>query len=90
MNKIEIVKKAFSFDTPLEERKEYLSGDYQFVDSIGSPPQDIYRLRVIPLVWKRARAEPRSSLRESLRCLRAIPDRRSCLRPLERFSPSDR
>ena len=40
MNKIEIVKKAFSFDTPLEERKEYLSDDFQFVDSVGSPPTD--------------------------------------------------
>jgi len=40
MNKIEIVKKAFSFDTPPEERKEYYSDDYQFVDSVGSPPQD--------------------------------------------------
>jgi predicted ester cyclase len=40
MNKIEIVKKAFSFDTPPEEQKEYLSDDYQFVDSVGSPPED--------------------------------------------------
>jgi predicted ester cyclase len=40
MNKIEIVKKAFSFDTPLEERKAYLSDDFQYVDSVGSPPQD--------------------------------------------------
>ena len=40
MNKIEIVKKAFSFDTPPEEREAYFSDDYQFVDSVGSPPED--------------------------------------------------
>jgi predicted ester cyclase len=40
VNKIEIVKKAFSYDTPPEEQSEYLTDDYQFVDSVGSPPMD--------------------------------------------------
>jgi len=40
MDKIEIVKKALSFDTPPEEQKKYISDDYQFVDSVGSPPMD--------------------------------------------------
>jgi hypothetical protein len=40
VNKIEICKKAFSFETPLEEQREYYSDDYQFVDSVGGPPMD--------------------------------------------------
>lgn len=40
MNKIEIVKKAFSYDTPPEMQREYLSDDFQFVDSVGGPPID--------------------------------------------------
>jgi hypothetical protein len=40
MNKIEIVKKAFSYDTSPEAQREYLSDGYQFVDSVGSPPMD--------------------------------------------------
>ena len=37
MNKIEIVKKAFSFDTAPEAQREYLTDDYQATDSVGSP-----------------------------------------------------
>lgn len=40
MNKIDIVKKAFSFDTPPEVQREYLTNDYQFTDSVGGPPMD--------------------------------------------------
>jgi predicted ester cyclase len=40
VNKIEIVKKAFSYDTPPEVQREYLTDDYQFTDSIGGPPMD--------------------------------------------------
>jgi predicted ester cyclase len=38
VNKIEIVKKAFNFDTPPEVQREYISDDFQFSDAIGSPP----------------------------------------------------
>jgi len=41
MNKIDIVKKAFNFDTPPEVQREYLSDDFQFTDSVGGPPMDI-------------------------------------------------
>jgi predicted ester cyclase len=41
MNKIEIVKKAFSYDSPPEVQREYISDDYQFVDSVGGPPMGI-------------------------------------------------
>ena len=38
MNKMEMVRKAISFDTPPEEAREYLRDDFQFVDSVGGPP----------------------------------------------------
>jgi predicted ester cyclase len=40
VNKIEIVKTAFNFDTPPEVQREYISDDFQFVDSVGGPPMD--------------------------------------------------
>ena len=40
VNKIEIVKKAFDIDAGTEAQREYYSDDYQFVDSVGSPPMD--------------------------------------------------
>jgi predicted ester cyclase len=40
MNKIEIVKKAFNFSTPIEEQKSYFTDDYQFSDSVGGPTMD--------------------------------------------------
>ena len=39
MNKIEVVKKAFDMKDP-EAQREYYSDDYQFTDSVGSPPMD--------------------------------------------------
>jgi len=38
MNKVDIVKTAFSFDTPDEISYGYLSDDFQWSDSVGSPP----------------------------------------------------
>ena len=38
MNKVDIVKTAFSFDTPDEISYGYLSDDFQWSDSMGSPP----------------------------------------------------
>jgi predicted ester cyclase len=40
MNKIEIVKKAFNFSTPVEEQKTYYADDYQASDATGSPTMD--------------------------------------------------
>jgi predicted ester cyclase len=40
VNKIEIVKKAFNFDTPRDEAEGYLSDDYQWSDSMGNPPMN--------------------------------------------------
>jgi hypothetical protein len=38
MNKIELVKSAFSLDDP--DRVSYLSDDFQWTDELGSPPMD--------------------------------------------------
>jgi predicted ester cyclase len=40
MNKIDIVKTAFSFDTPPEVSRGYLADDFQWSDSNGSPPMN--------------------------------------------------
>ena len=40
MNKVDIVKLAFNLDTPPEVSYGHLADDYQWVDSIGSPPMD--------------------------------------------------
>jgi len=40
VNKIEIVKKAFSYEIPPDEQRKYYSDDYQFVDSVGGAPMD--------------------------------------------------
>jgi predicted ester cyclase len=40
MNKIDIVKTAFNFDTPPEVSNGYLSDDFQWSDSVGSPPMN--------------------------------------------------
>jgi len=37
MNKIDIVRKAFNFSTPIAEQKRYLSDDFEFSDSVGGP-----------------------------------------------------
>lgn len=39
MNRIEIVRKAFSFPTP-DESGTLLSDDFQSTDEVGSPPMD--------------------------------------------------
>jgi predicted ester cyclase len=41
MNKIDIVKKAFNFDSPPEVQREYLTDDFQYTNSVGEPPMDI-------------------------------------------------
>jgi predicted ester cyclase len=40
MNKVDIVKLAFNLDTPPEVSYGHLADDYQWVDSIGSPPMN--------------------------------------------------
>lgn len=40
MNKMETIKAAFNMGDP-EEQKKYYSDDYQFTDSVGSPPMDL-------------------------------------------------
>ena len=40
MDKVEIVKKAMSFDTSPEEGKTYYADNFQATDSVGSPATD--------------------------------------------------
>ena len=40
MNKVDIVKKAFNFDTPPEVSMEYLTADFQATDSVGGQPMN--------------------------------------------------
>ena len=40
MNKTETIKTAFNMGDP-EEQKKYYTDDYQFTDSVGSPPMDL-------------------------------------------------
>lgn len=40
MNKIDIVRKAFSNSTPIEEQKTYFSDDYQYSDSTAGQSID--------------------------------------------------
>jgi predicted ester cyclase len=37
VNKIDIVRKVFNFDTPSEEQKSYFADNYEFSDSVGGP-----------------------------------------------------
>ena len=40
MDKVEIVKKAMSFDTSPDEGKTYYADNFQATDSVGSPAMD--------------------------------------------------
>jgi hypothetical protein len=40
MNKIDIVRKAIGFETPVTEQKALFDDEYQFTDSIGGPAMD--------------------------------------------------
>lgn len=40
MNKIDIVKKTFTFDIPTEVKYGYFTDDFQWSDSVGSPPMN--------------------------------------------------